>query len=100
MNTKKIDWKMAATIGSITGVAIGGFAIAAPDESPSLPDSVVLDEQVVSVPRLSAPVVPTTAVDIASEATIAPATTEVPEAPEVPELPVAEVPEPEPVAGL
>jgi hypothetical protein len=54
--SNKLNWKLAATVGTITGVAIGGFVMAAPDTSTPTPNGVFL-EDIASVPRLSAPVV-------------------------------------------
>ena len=81
-NPNKLNWKIAATVGSIAGVAIGGFAFAAPDDDwlPT-PDGVVLQNNANSAPRLSAPVVvPTTVAQLASAASVTiPAQVEIPE---------------------
>jgi hypothetical protein len=70
-NPNKLNWKIAATVGTITGVAIGGFAFAAPDNDIRTPDGVVLEDMAGSAPRLSAPViVPTTAAEFASAASV------------------------------
>jgi hypothetical protein len=67
----KLNWKIAATVGTITGVAIGGFAFAAPDNDFRTPADVVLEDIATSTPRLSAPVVvPTTAAQLASAASV------------------------------
>ena len=67
----KLNWKLATTVGAITGVAIGGFVMAGPSTSSPTPDQVILDEVTNSVPRLSAPVVvPTTAAQLASAASV------------------------------
>ena len=74
-HSNPLNWKIAATVGTIAGVAIGGFAFAAPDGGEPIPDGVILQDQTASVPRLSAPVVvPTTAAQIASTATVVPPT--------------------------
>ena len=71
-NPNKLNWKIAATVGTITGVAIGGFAFAAPDSDTQTPDGVILEDIANSAPRLSAPVVvPMTAAQLASAASVA-----------------------------
>jgi hypothetical protein len=70
-NPSKLNWKVAATVGTITGVAIGGFAFAAPDTDWQTPSGVIIEDPAASAPRLSAPVVvPTTAADLASAASV------------------------------
>ena len=48
-----LNWEIAATVGTITSVAIGGFAFAAPDRGEPIPDGVILQDQTASVPQLS-----------------------------------------------
>ena len=52
---KKLNWKIAAAAGALTGVTIGGFVLAAPNEPALTPTEVILDENEASVGRLSAP---------------------------------------------
>ena len=92
-NPNKLDWKIAATVGAIAGVGIGGFAFASPENDwfPT-PEGVILQDNATSAPRLSAPVVvPTTVKQLASAASVTiPAPAPVP-------APVAELSAPSPV---
>ena len=83
MNTpnKPLNWKVAAAVGTLAGITVGGFVLAAPDRGSINPDSVVLNQDA-SVPRLSAPIVlPTTTTSLASAATIGQASAPSPQRP-------------------
>lgn len=69
--TTKLNWKVAAAIGTVAGVGLGGFVFAGSDSGGLTPGQVELQDAPDSAPRLSAPVViPPTSTSLASAASV------------------------------
>lgn len=69
--TTKLNWKVAAAVGTVAGVGLGGFVFAGSDTDGFTPGQVELQDAPNSAPRLSAPVViPPTSTSLASAASV------------------------------